>query len=271
MKTGVRRTSSTGARHTADLECGRLVRDENADLVLCHVCGRAFRSLGSHVRAHDMTAAEYREEFGLLRTRALSARALSLARSAAQRAAFDASARMRSHFAVGQAMARDGELSRQARRSFVARGTSAEFVREQAERLASGRRTQVADAAARLEARVRTLGYADVGAAVQALYVEADMSMEATARVLGVGNEQMRQLLDTCRVRVRAVGENSPAGRRARVASNDLAAAQRVGTEDIAVWLGERRSEGVTLAELAARTGRSIPWVVSRTRRAAPC
>lgn len=55
---------------------GRLIRDEVADTVICHVCGRAFRSLGAHVRVHDMTAAEYQEEFGLLRTRVWTARSL---------------------------------------------------------------------------------------------------------------------------------------------------------------------------------------------------
>ncbi|MFD0261116.1 MucR family transcriptional regulator [Kitasatospora indigofera] len=253
-------------RHARHAERGRLMRDEEADTVLCHVCGRAFRSLGSHVRAHGLTAAEYREEFGLLRTRALSARDLSRARSTAQRIVYEASAQVRADLAVGHAMARDGGLSREARRSFAQGGASAEFVREQAERLARGRRSQAAAAAARLEARVRSLGYPDTAAAVRGLYVEAELSMEATARALRIGNDQMRQLLGTCQVRVRAVGENSPAGRRARVALNDLAAAQRVGAQDIVSWMRERRSQGATLAELAACTGRSIPWVMSRTR-----
>ncbi|MPY61189.1 hypothetical protein FNH08_29840 [Streptomyces spongiae] len=38
---------------------------------------RALRSLGAYVRAHGMTAAEYRREFGPPRTRALSARSFS--------------------------------------------------------------------------------------------------------------------------------------------------------------------------------------------------
>lgn len=39
-------------------EFGRLIRDESTDSVICHVCGRAFRSLGAHVRVHGLTAAE---------------------------------------------------------------------------------------------------------------------------------------------------------------------------------------------------------------------
>ncbi|MFJ8046067.1 MucR family transcriptional regulator [Kitasatospora sp. NPDC096147] len=245
---------------------GRLERDEGADLVICHVCGRGFRALGSHVRAHGMTAAEYRDEFGLLRTRALSSRDTSRSRSTAQRAAFESTPRVREGLMVGQAMARDGELTRQARRAAAERGDCAELVREQAERLADGRRTQAARAALRLEARVCALGYAHVGAAVWALYAGAGLSLEATARTLGVGHEQMRRLLVDWAVPVRPVGANSSAGRRARVALNDLAAARRVGTDDIGAWLKVRRAEGVTLAELAARTGRSIPWVAARAR-----
>lgn len=34
--------------------------------VICHICGRAYKRLGSHIReSHDMTTAEYKEAFGL--------------------------------------------------------------------------------------------------------------------------------------------------------------------------------------------------------------
>ena len=34
--------------------------------VICHICGRAYKRLGSHVReSHKMTTAEYKEKFGL--------------------------------------------------------------------------------------------------------------------------------------------------------------------------------------------------------------
>ncbi|MEU9133892.1 MucR family transcriptional regulator [Kitasatospora sp. NPDC048540] len=235
--------------------------------MLCHVCGRAFRSLGSHVRAHGLTAAQYREEFGLLRTRALSARALSQARSAAQRTAYASSPRMRADFSTGQTMARQGRLAAEARQSLARHGASDELVHERRARLDDGRRTQAAAAAARLQARVATLGYGDVGTAVRALYLDGEQSLEATARRLGIGSEQMRRLLGTVGIRARATGENSATGRRARVALNDLAAAERVGARDITAWLKERQADGATLAELAASTGRSIPWVTAGLRR----
>ena len=34
--------------------------------VICHICGRAYKRLGSHVKeSHKMTIAEYKEKFGL--------------------------------------------------------------------------------------------------------------------------------------------------------------------------------------------------------------
>ena len=34
--------------------------------VVCHICGRAYKRLGSHVKeSHKMTIAEYKEKFGL--------------------------------------------------------------------------------------------------------------------------------------------------------------------------------------------------------------
>ncbi|MFB7909820.1 MucR family transcriptional regulator [Kitasatospora sp. NPDC056076] len=257
----------TRQRNDAHPDHGRLIRDEEADLVLCHLCGRGYRSLGSHLRAHGLTADEYRARFGLMRSRPLAARALSRARSSTQRTAFEASSRMRAHFEPGQAMARNGDLLREARRSFEEHGASAQLARERLEKLAAGRRTQSDAAAARLGERVAALGHRSLEQALRALYIDGDLSQEAAARALGVGNERFRDLLRLHGIVVRAVGRNSPTGKQARVASNDTETARRVGADDIVAWLREQRSGGATLSGLAARTGRSIPWVVARLRR----
>ncbi|WP_416069523.1 MucR family transcriptional regulator [Streptomyces sp. FL07-04A] len=73
--------------------------------MLCHVCGRPCRSLGAHIRVRGMAAAEYRREYGLLRTRALSARTLSQRQSRTRRAAYEASGETRTRFTAGRAMA----------------------------------------------------------------------------------------------------------------------------------------------------------------------
>jgi hypothetical protein len=44
--------------------------------VVCHCCGGAYRSLDQHLRAHDLTAAEYRAIFGLGRRDPLRGRAM---------------------------------------------------------------------------------------------------------------------------------------------------------------------------------------------------
>lgn len=44
---------------------GRVAYDINGRVV-CHICGRAYTRLGSHVKeSHSMTIEEYKEEFGL--------------------------------------------------------------------------------------------------------------------------------------------------------------------------------------------------------------
>lgn len=44
---------------------GEIARDSRG-FVVCHICGRAYKRLGSHIReSHGMTIAEYKEMFGL--------------------------------------------------------------------------------------------------------------------------------------------------------------------------------------------------------------
>lgn len=52
------------------------VLDENDEGILCHECGKRFRSLGNHtVMAHDLTAAEYKDKHGIPRKKSLASRA----------------------------------------------------------------------------------------------------------------------------------------------------------------------------------------------------
>lgn len=46
-------------------EHGKIEHDVNGK-VICHICGRAYTRLGSHIKeSHDMTIAEYKKMFGL--------------------------------------------------------------------------------------------------------------------------------------------------------------------------------------------------------------
>ncbi|MCX4743804.1 MucR family transcriptional regulator [Streptomyces antibioticus] len=263
---------------------GRLIRDESTDTVVCHVCGRGFRSLGAHVRVHDLTATEYRREFGLLRSRALSGRSFTHEQSRTRRARYLASQDAQERFAAGRAMARSGELAHRrwadsdgrggvgnradtSGRADTGRGPDAdpdEARRVRRESLAAGRRTQARTADERTAAALRAAGFTDLAQALRTVYVEREHSIEETARVLALGKGRLRRLLGEHGIEIRPSGRNSTTGRHARVLLNDRAAAERVGTEDITAWLRERTTEGATLRELAAATGRSVPWVAAR-------
>ena len=44
---------------------GVIQKDENG-YVICHICGRSYKRLGSHIKeSHNMTIAEYKEQFGI--------------------------------------------------------------------------------------------------------------------------------------------------------------------------------------------------------------
>lgn len=43
-----------------------IIAHDNRGCVVCHICGRAYKRLGSHIReSHSMTISEYKELFGL--------------------------------------------------------------------------------------------------------------------------------------------------------------------------------------------------------------
>ena len=42
------------------------VEYDNRGCVICHICGRAYKRLGSHIKeSHNMTIADYKESYGL--------------------------------------------------------------------------------------------------------------------------------------------------------------------------------------------------------------
>ena len=44
---------------------GVVAKDDNGKII-CHICGRSYNRLGSHIKeSHQMTIKEYKEEFGL--------------------------------------------------------------------------------------------------------------------------------------------------------------------------------------------------------------
>ncbi|MFK0191107.1 MucR family transcriptional regulator [Kitasatospora sp. NPDC090308] len=253
----------TAGPRTDHPDFGTLVRDEGADLVVCHVCGQGFRALGSHLRSHGLSADEYRTRYGLRRLRSLSSRALARHRSVRQAADFRTSAELRERLATGHAMSRSGEL-RRAAANRAGEPQPEELVRTRAAQLDAGRRTQSTRRARRLREALDGLGFDDLEDALRTLYVRREGGIDAVAVHLRVGRARVRALLEEYGIPLRPTGVNSAAGRRSRVGLNDAHAARRVGTHDIRQWLAERRAAGATLGDLAGETGRSIPWVAAR-------
>ncbi|GAA0988730.1 hypothetical protein GCM10009555_070990 [Acrocarpospora macrocephala] len=236
---------------------GILVRDESADRVRCHECGRWFRALGAHVRVHGLTAGEYRERFGLLATKPLTSREVSATRRRIARSSYQRSARTRSDLAVGQSLARTGELAEAARKPEVSPQRRA----AQLAALQAGRRSRRTAVDQVLVDALRTRDHADVGEGLRALYVVRQSSVEALAAELGTSRRAIRRALVASGIELRASGVNTDAGRRSRVERNLVRAAERVGALDVREWLREKRAEGWTLARLSAAVGRSVPWV----------
>jgi len=52
---------------------GRMLYTPNGQ-VICHICGKAFAILGNHLRSHNITASEYRKQFGLSNKQSLSSK-----------------------------------------------------------------------------------------------------------------------------------------------------------------------------------------------------
>lgn len=57
---------------------GEITQDERG-FVICHICGRAYKRLGSHIKeSHNLTIAEYKEMFGLCNNAKTTERSYSM-------------------------------------------------------------------------------------------------------------------------------------------------------------------------------------------------
>jgi len=236
------------------------VRDHVTGQLCCHLCGRWFVALGSHVRSHGYSAAQYREAMGLQRGRALVSADLAGSIRERQARTYRESASMRAHFAGHQDLARDGTLAQRAMVSNTPRDDRPERVRTRSQQLASGRRTLARRRGERLEARLADLGAAGLGDYLRQAYA-AGGNVEDLARATGLGRERLRQALADAGVTVRPTGTNTASGKRARARAAEAAAAARLGTDDLIHWLSQRRDAGWTLTQLAAQVGHSTHWV----------
>ncbi|HJT05083.1 MAG TPA: MucR family transcriptional regulator [Pseudonocardiaceae bacterium] len=173
---------------------GQLMAEPASGRICCHLCGRWFVSLGSHLRQHGHTADSYREAMGLCRSRPLVAAALSRSIASRQSAAYRRSPTLRAHLAVGQELSRTGQLARLAS---TARSGQAPWELAQVRRatLDAGRITMAAQRDRALAHRLRALGFDDLASYLRHAHASG-ASLRRIARTTRMGWSRMRRELD---------------------------------------------------------------------------
>ena len=239
---------------------GQLVEDPQTSRLCCHLCGRWFRSLGSHVRSHGYTADGYRKTMSLLLTRPLVSAELSTDIARRQARSYRDSAQVRERFADSQQRARTGQLAWRARVGNINSRQRLERIRTSRAQLETGRSTQARRRADALTARLAARDAGDLHAFLRREYA-AGASLESLARATGLGRARLREALTAAGVTPRPTGQNTSTGKRSRALAADTAAAAAVGTDDLHRWLMDRYAEGWPLTRLAAAVGHSTHWV----------
>jgi hypothetical protein len=173
---------------------GELRVDVDEQRVQCHLCGGWYRSLApTHLaRAHDMTADEYRVLVGLLPRHSLWAPDLIEAHRERLVSRLAAEPRLRAAMAKGRALARRGELQREARARLAERSTSVERERQLAE---SGSRLGTVRATAfrqRREFRAVELGFANLAAYYERRYRDERRRLDQLAGELDCAQSAVR-------------------------------------------------------------------------------
>ncbi|TDV48043.1 MucR family transcriptional regulator [Actinophytocola oryzae] len=254
---------------------GRVVRD--GDRVLCHLCGRWFRSVVAHLRSHGWHHLAYREAFGLLRseplegsnTRSLRAKAMT------ERRVHDPA--VRAGCELGRELVRSGALTRAAARAAAGRRQPEQRRRKTLAALAAispqaraeGSRRR-ADSQLRETARAaaESLGFADIGALVVAR-TEAGASLAAISREAGLHKDWLCRHLSTVAPETAAdLAATSLARRHEQWDSRWLPLVRELGFPDVAAYLRDRHVVGNhTVRAIATETGFSRAAVESALRR----
>ncbi|MEU8264494.1 MucR family transcriptional regulator [Micromonospora sp. NPDC048999] len=167
------------------------------DSIRCLECGRWMRALGRHLPAtHGMTAAEYREAWGMRQRQPLAAGYLSEVRReiAVATGGPDRLRELAPKVAPLAAAGRVGRERREQERRALHRAQDAAAARSSAQ----------ADSRAAIAAW--RLGDQDVGAYLRRRYVVDEQPMRVLIAELGVSKEVIRRLMDTHGVERRGPG-----------------------------------------------------------------
>lgn len=173
---------------------GELPVDVDEQRVQCHLCGGWYRALGSsHLwRTHGVTADAYRDLVGLRPRHPLWAPDLIEAHSERLHARLVAEPRLRAALAKGHALARGGELQREATSRLEQRPTSLERGRQLATagaRLGNGRAVAFRR---RRELRALALGFTDLAGYYQRRYGDERRRLDELAAELGCAESAVR-------------------------------------------------------------------------------
>jgi hypothetical protein len=242
-------------------------------LVVCHLCGRALRSVTVHLRAHGWTKAAYCQAFGLERGQSLEGPDTRKLRAAAFTARLVFDPAVRDGSAAGRARARDGDLTRAAATAARNRPFPEQRRRKAATARAAISPTAIGNAnsergrrhRARVAAGVaRRHGYRGIGALVLARTAEG-ASLGEISRAAGLHKDWLsRHLGDLDPAAADAVRRQRPAAPDARW----MPAVRRLGFSDVRGYLRERHLEQHrSVNSIAAEAGLNHRAVESALRR----
>ena len=250
---------------------GEVLADDSR--IACHLCGRRFRSVTAHLRAHGWTKEAYCEAFGLERGQSLEGPETRKLRAAALTARLVFEPAIREGSAAGRERARAGQLARDAAAAARGRGLPEQRRRKAAAALAAVSPAAVTqanrDRADRQLARIATAaaqrqGFPDIGSLVAAR-AAAGASLTAISRGAGLHKDWLS----------RHLGRVDPAaaaavrlGRPARWDARWLPALSRLGFADVTAYLQERHVvQHRTVSAIAAEVGLSHHAVETALRR----
>jgi predicted transcriptional regulator len=248
---------------------GQVVAD--GELVTCHLCGRAFRSVAAHLASHGWTKTQYCEAFGLERRQSLEGADTRKLRAAAFTARLVFEPTLRTGRSNGHELARSGQLARQA--ADAARGRAFPEQRRQRSRTAvsATTRAQLAQSsrerarerlAAVADDMARRHGYPDIGQLVQDM-ISAGGSLTAISVACGLHKDWMSRHLPRLDpvVAAAAIGAD-------RLDARWLPALRAIGFTDVASYLRQRHLvEHMSVNAIAREVGLSYPTVKSALSR----
>lgn len=245
---------------------GVVVRD--GSLVMCHLCGRWFRSVVAHLRGHGWDHVAYRAAFGLERGESLEGSDTRARRAVAMRVRRQHDPAVRAGCAVGQEWVRSGALARAAAEAARGRRQPEQRRRKTLRTLAAiSPAARAAGATRHAEARLRQtaadaaarLGHPSIGALVRER-VAAGTSLAEISRQAGLHKDWLsRHLPRVDPATARHVRDTEPG---IRQDARWLPVVAKHGFTTVAAYLHDRHvTQRRTVRAIARETGTSTSTV----------